>query len=295
MYSPEYVNKLTNAGKKNEAENIVQDKTVCDDVDISNEGKDLLVTGKEKAEQFRQQIRFCTFGDVKEIPAEYEIENLFKMDLKADSIFGGGENLFQHSSTSQYAVFNEWLDNNASSISENQLQAIKDKIKNATDMVDSLNDREGYRGTSFESVALLQASKSYLENLKSTMLPEELKDGFQGMINEYTHFNETSRNSLMQRMTPDYMVVGIGNDTVSYKYKNEIIQSEQSFYIKESKDISGKFADYYSGRVNKDELVKDFRNYITSFYNEHDSSVGSKATINTNAENLLQKLAGMIS
>lgn len=293
MFSPEYLNKVAQANKKNEAESVALDKTVCDDADISNEGRSLLVTGKEKAERFRQQIHFCTFGDVKEIPAEYKIENLFKMDLKADSIFGG-ENLFQHSSTSQYAVFNEWLDNNASSMSEDQLQVIKDKIKNATDVIDLLNNQEGYRGTSFESIALLQASKSYLENLKSTMLPEELKDGFQGMINEYTYFNETSRNSLMQRMTPDYMVVGIGNDTVSYKYKNEIIQSEQSFYSKESKDVSGKFADYYSGRVNKDELMKDFRNYVTSFYNEHDSSVGSKAAINSNAENLLQKLAGMI-
>ena len=46
------------------------------------------------------------------------------------------------------------------------------------------------------------------------MLPEEMRAGFQEMINEYTHFNETARNSLMQRMTPDYMVVGIGNNTV---------------------------------------------------------------------------------
>lgn len=293
MYSPEYVNKVAQANKKNEAESVVQDKTGCDDVDISNEGKSLLVTGKEKAEQFRQQIRFCTFGDVKEIPAEYKIENLFKMDLKADSIFGG-ENLFQHSSTSQYEVFNEWLDNNASGMSEEQLQAIKDKIQNATGMIDSLNNQEGYRGTSFESVALLQASKSYLENLKSTMLPEELKDGFQGMINEYTHFNEVSRNSLMQRMTPDYMVVGIGNDTVSYKYKNEIIQSEQSFYDKESKDIGSKFADCYSGKTNKEELTKDVKNYVTSFYKEHDSLARSKAAISTNTENLLKKLASMI-
>lgn len=293
MYSPEYVNKVAQANKRAEAESATQDKAVGDDVDISKEGKSLLVTGKEKAERFRQQIRFCTFGDIKEIPAEYKIENLFKMDLKADSIFGG-ENLFQRSSTSQYEVFNKWLDKNASGMSEDQLQAVKNEIKNATGVIDSLNDQQGYRGTSFESIALLQASKNYLENLKSTMLPEELRDGFQSMINEYTHFNETSRNSLMQRMTPDYMVVGIGNNTVSYKYKSEIIQSEQSFYNKESKDISSKFADYYSGKVSKEALMKDFRNYVTSFYNEHDSSVGNKAAINTNAENLLRKLETMI-
>lgn len=293
MYSPEYVSKVAQANKKAEEESAAQDKTVYDDVDISKEGKSLLVTGKEKAERFRQQIHFCTFGDIKEIPAEYKMENLFKMDLKADSIFGG-ENLFQRSSTSQYEVFNEWLDNNASGISEDQMQVIKDEIKNATGVIDSLNDQEGYRGTSFESVALLQASKSYLENLKSTIIPEELRDGFQGMIDEYAHFNETSRNSLMKRMTPDYMVVGIGKNTVSYKYKNEIIQSEQNFYNKESKDISGKFANYYSGGMSKEALMKDFRNYFTSFYDEHGSSVGSKATISTEVENLLGKLAGMI-
>jgi hypothetical protein len=293
MYSPEYVSKVAQANKKAEEESAAQDKTVYDDVDISKEGKSLLVTGKEKAERFRQQIHFCTFGDIKEIPAEYKMENLFKMDLKADSIFGG-ENLFQRSSTSQYEVFNEWLDNNASGISEDQMQVIKDEIKNATEVIDSLNDQEGYRGTSFESVALLQASKSYLENLKSTIIPEELRDGFQGMIDEYAHFNETSRNSLMKRMTPDYMVVGIGNNTVSYKYKNEIIQCEQNFYNKESKDISGKFANYYSGGMSKEALMKDFRNYVTSFYDEHGSSVGSKAAISTNVENLLGKLAGLI-
>lgn len=247
MYSPEYVNTVAQANKKADTESAMWDKTACDDVDISKEGKNLLTAGKEKAERFRQQIRFCTFGDIQEIPAEYKMENLFKMDLKADSIFGG-ENLFQRNSTDQYKVFNEWLDDHASSISEDQLQAIKEEVKKATDRIDALNDQDGYRGTSFESVALLQASRSFLENMKDTMLPEEMRDGFQGMINEYTHFNETARDSLMQRMTPDYMVVGIGNETVSYKYKNEIVQSERKFYSKESEEISSKLSDYYSGR-----------------------------------------------
>lgn len=59
------------------------------------------------------------------------------------------------------------------------MQAIKEEIKYATGAIDSLNDQEGYRGTSFESVALLQASKSFLENLKDSMLPEEMRAGFQ--------------------------------------------------------------------------------------------------------------------
>ena len=192
-------------------------------------------------------------------------------------------------------MFNEWLDNNASGILEEQMQMIKDEIKNATEVIDSLNDQEGYRGTSFESVALLQASKSYLENLKSTMIPEELREGFQSMIDEYAYFNETSRDSLIQRMTPDYMVVGIGNNTVSYKYKNEIIQSERSFYSKESKDISSKFADYYSGGTSKEALMKDVRNYVTDYFtNKNISSGKSKAAISSDIEDLLGKLTGLM-
>lgn len=293
MYSPEYVNTVAQANKKADTESAMWDKTACDDVDISKEGKNLLTAGKEKAERFRQQIRFCTFGDIQEIPAEYKMENLFKMDLKADSIFGG-ENLFQRNSTDQYKVFNEWLDDHASSISEDQLQAIKEEVKKATDRIDSLNDQDGYRGTSFESVALLQASRSFLENMKDTMLPEEMRDGFQGMINEYTHFNETARDSLMQRMTPDYMVVGIGNETVSYKYKNEIVQSERQFYSKESEEISSKFSDYYSGRKNKEEFLKDIGDYITSFYSEHDTSAKSGTSAYSNVQNLLDKLTDLL-
>ena len=289
-----FTNKAAQENKKNEAESTTQDKTVYDDTNISKEGKSLLVTGKEKAEQFRQQMHFCTFGDIREIPANYKIENLFKMDLKADSIFGG-ENLFQSNSTSQYKVFDKWLDNNATGMSEEQMQMIKAEIKNATGVIDVLNNQEGYRGTSFESVALLEASKSYLENLKSTMIPEELREVFQSMIDEYAYFNETSRDSLMQRMTPDYMVVGIGNNTVSYKYKNEIIQSEQSFYSRESKDISAKFADYYSGGMSKETLMKDVRNYITDYFtNKKGSSDRNKAEISTDIEDLLGKLAGLM-
>lgn len=293
MYSPEYVEKVAQANKKAVADNAANEKIVRDDVDISKEGKSLLVTGKEKAERFRQQIRFCTFGDIQEIPAEYKMENLFKMDLRADSIFGG-ENLFQSNSTSQYKVFDEWLDSNASDMSEEQLQAIKEEIKNATGMIDSLNDQEGYRGTSFESVALLQASKSYLENLKDSVLPEEMRDGFQGIINEYTHFNESARDSLMQRMTPDYMVVDIGNNTVSYKYKNEIVQSEKKFYNKESADISNKFSDYYSGKRNKEEFIKDLGNYVTSFYDKHDTLAQAGTSSYSDAQNLLRKLTDLV-
>lgn len=49
------------------------------------------------------------------------------------------------------------------------------------------------------------------------------------MIDEYVHFNDSARNSIMEKMTPDYMVVGIGSKTESYKYKSEIISDETAF------------------------------------------------------------------
>ena len=100
-----------------------------------------------------------------------------------------------------------------------------------------MNDQEGYRGTTFESVALLEASKSYLENMKNTMLPEAMRDGFQSMIDEYAYFNETSRDSLMQRLTLAYKVVGIGTNNQSYIYRDEMIQERQSFYGEKKADF----------------------------------------------------------
>ena len=61
-------------------------------------------------------------------------------------------------------------------------------------------------------------------------VPEQFQAGFSDMIDEYVHFNDSARNSIMERMTPDYMVVGIGSKTESYKYKSEIISDETAFY-----------------------------------------------------------------
>jgi hypothetical protein len=76
--------------------------------------------------------------------------------------------------------------------------------------VDDLNAREGYHGTSFESVFLLSASEAGLNKINKMYVPEQLQAGFSDMIDEYVHFNESACDSIMERMTPDYMVVGIG-------------------------------------------------------------------------------------
>ena len=51
---------------------------------------------------------------------------------------------------------------------------------------------------------------------------------FSDMIDEYVHFNDSARNSIMERMTPDYMVVGIGSKTEFYKYKSEAVEGRVS-------------------------------------------------------------------
>ena len=58
---------------------------------------------------------------------------------------------------------------------------------------------------------------------------EQIQAGFSDMIDEYVHFNDSARNSFMEKMTPDYMVFGIGSKTESYKYKSEIISDETAF------------------------------------------------------------------
>ena len=52
-------------------------------------------------------------GEIREIPAEYRCENLFKLDLKASSI-SGEQNAFEGCSENQSEVFGKWLDENAS-------------------------------------------------------------------------------------------------------------------------------------------------------------------------------------
>lgn len=102
--SPKYISNVVTTGQKAEPQNTMPEKDMCDDVNISEKGKALLAADRELLEKFRQQRLFDTFGDmkdIKEIPEEYKRENLFKIKLEADSIFGG-VNLFQENLTRQY-------------------------------------------------------------------------------------------------------------------------------------------------------------------------------------------------
>ena len=64
-------------------------------------------------------------GEIKEIPAEYKCENLFKLDLKATSI-SGEQNAFEGCSENQSEVFEKWLDENASEyLTEDEMKDLK--------------------------------------------------------------------------------------------------------------------------------------------------------------------------
>ena len=181
-----------------------------DDVKISDSARKLVETARDKVSDF-QAMHFSSInGEIKEIPAEYKCENLFQLELKASSI-SGDRSVFEGYSENQAAVFEKWVDENAAEyLSEDERNTLKEQIDKMVAAVDDLNAREGYHGTSFESVFLLSASEAGLNKINKMYVPEQLQAGFSDMIDEYVHFNESACDSIMERMTPDYMVVGIG-------------------------------------------------------------------------------------
>ena len=84
-----------------------------DDVKISDSARKLVETARDKVSDF-QAMHFSSInGEIKEIPAEYKCENLFKLDLKATSI-SGEQSAFEGCSENQSEVFEKWLDENSS-------------------------------------------------------------------------------------------------------------------------------------------------------------------------------------
>ena len=174
-----------------------------DDVKISDSARKLVETARNKVSDFHTMHFSSIMGEIREIPAEYKCENLFKLDLKATSI-SGEQSAFEGCSENQSEVFEKWLDENASEyLTEDEMKDLKEKINAMTADVDSLNAQEGYRGTSYESVFLLSASEAGLRKVNEMYVPEQFQAGFSDMIDEYVHFNDSARNSIMERMTPD--------------------------------------------------------------------------------------------
>ena len=182
-------------------------------------------------------------------------------------------------------MFDEWLKENASELSEETCAKIQEAVKNATTVMDQFNAMSGYRGTSFESVALLEASRFALENVKNTIVPQSLRSDFGQLINEYVRFNEESRNNIMERMTPNYMYEDIGKSTQFLRNKDELLSSQRSFYKREKEDIRDLLREYYSETSNKSKVKTKLQQYIERYHKKNnpmysDSSLFDKGFVN---------------
>ena len=264
-----------------------------DDVKISDSARKLVETARNKVSDFHTMHFSSINGEIREIPAEYKCENLFKLDLKATSI-SGEQNAFEGCSENQSEVFGKWLDENASEyLTEDEMKDLKEKINAMTADVDSLNAQEGYRGTSYESVFLLSASEAGLRKVNEMYVPEQFQAGFSDMIDEYVHFNESARNSIMEKMTPDYMVVGIGSKTESYKYKSEIISDETAFYANEKNEISGICNQFLNGKTDQKLFCNEMKDRLNDYYGSRYELRNQPEAVESRVNNMLSKLQHM--
>ena len=264
-----------------------------DDVKISDSARKLVETARNKVSDFHTMHFSSINGEIREIPAEYKCENLFKLDLKATSI-SGEQNAFEGCSENQSEVFEKWLDENASEyLTEDEMKDLKEKINAMTADVDFLNAQEGYRGTSYESVFLLSASEAGLRKVNEMYVPEQLQAGFSDMIDEYVHFNDSARNSIMEKMTPDYMVVGIGSKTETYKYKSEIISDERAFYTNEKTEMTGLCDKFLNDEIDKDSFYDGLKGYLNHYYENRYELRNQPGSVREKSNDMLDKLQHM--
>ena len=264
-----------------------------DDVKISDSARKLVETARNKVSDFHTMHFSSINGEIREIPAEYKCENLFKLDLKATSI-SGEQSAFEGCSENQSEVFEKWLDENASEyLTEDEMKDLKEKINAMTADVDFLNAQEGYRGTSYESVFLLSASEAGLRKVNEMYVPEQFQAGFSDMIDEYVHFNDSARNSIMEKMTPDYMVVGIGSKTESYKYKSEIISDERAFYTNEKTEMTGLCDKFLNDEIDKDSFYDGLKGYLNHYYENRYELRNQPGSVREKSNDMLGKLKHM--
>ena len=289
-----YINNPEMIKNKGEKKTTVPQNIISeDDVKISDSARKLVETARNKVSDFHTMHFSSIDGEIREIPAEYKCENLFKLDLKATSILGE-QSAFEGCSENQSEVFEKWLDENASEyLTEDEMKDLKEKINAMTADVDSLNAQEGYRGTSYESVFLLSASEAGLRKVNEMYVPEQFQAGFSDMIDEYVHFNDSARNSIMERMTPDYMVVGIGSKTESYKYKSEIISDETAFYTNEKNEISGICNQFLNGKTDQKLFCNEMKDRLNDYYGSRYELRNQSEAVEGRVSNMLSKLQHM--
>ena len=289
-----YINNPEMIKNKVEKQKMVPQNMISeDDVTISDSAKKLVKTARDKVSEFHTMHFSSINGEIKEIPAEYKCENLFQLELRASSI-SGDRSVFEEHSENQAAVFEKWIDENAAEyLSEDERNTLKEQIGTMVAAVDDLNAREGYRGTSFESVFLLSASEAGLNKINKMYVPEQLQAGFSDMIDEYVHFNESARNSIMERMTPDYMVVGIGSKTEAYKYKSEIISDERAFYTNEKMEMTGLCDKFLNDEIDKDSFYDGLKGYLNHYYENRYELRNQPGSVREKSNDMLDKLKHM--
>ena len=132
-----------------------------------------------------------------------------------------------------------------------------------------------------------------LRKVNEMYVPEQLQAGFSDMIDEYVHFNDSARNSIMERMTPDYMVVGIGSKTESYKYKSEIISDETAFYTNEKKEISGICNQFLNGKTDQKLFCNEMKDRLNDYYGSRYELRNQPEAVEGRVNNMLDKLQHM--
>lgn len=137
-----------------------------DDVKISDSARKLVETARNKVSDFHTMHFSSIDGEIREIPAEYKCENLFKLDLKATSI-SGEQSAFEGCLENQSEVFGKWLDENASEyLTEDEMKDLKEKINTMTADMDTLYD----------------ALQMELDDQKEHGFNETVIDGMKGFI-----------------------------------------------------------------------------------------------------------------
>ena len=120
---------------------------------ISDSARKLVETARNKVSDFHTMHFSSIDGEIREIPAEYKCENLFKLDLKATSILGE-QSAFEGCSENQSEVFEKWLDENAS------------EYLTEDEMKDRLND---YYGSRYELRNQSEAVEGRVSNMLSKL------------------------------------------------------------------------------------------------------------------------------
>ncbi len=252
--------------KKENAKKAQQDSVAISDEAVRQQYENSALDKKQEAlmQHFMQQ-----FANPKSLE-RYRVDDPFKMELRASSVFGE-KNLFQDCSECQYKVFDQWMRENADTLSEEARAKIQEGVKNAVMAMDQLNAQSGCRGTSFASVALLESSRFALENVKNTLVPENLRPAFGQLIEEYVRFNEESRNNIMEKMTPAYIVEDIGKSTQHLTHKEELLASQQTFYEREKEEVRELLRAYYSDTSDKAKVTAKLQQYTERYYNNYHS------------------------